>query len=159
MATRPSEAKPGAVRGSKSRSSTPKAASKAEAKPRAAKVAAQAETAVTETVVSADVPEPKVRPAGEVLKLRALIEQVTAATGGKKKGVKETIEATLSALAAALAKGHDLNLPPLGKAKVSRQKGEGEGGMMVIKLKPDNGKTAEKKNRKDAPEGVAEADE
>lgn len=59
--------------------------------------------------------------AGDALKLKALVDQVTATTGGKKKDVRAAVSATLQALGAALSAGQELNLPPLGKAKVSRK--------------------------------------
>ena len=68
------------------------------------------------------------------LKLKELIEQVVKTTGGKKKGVKEIVEATLATLGDALSKGHDLHLPPLGKAKVGRQKAKAVGELLVVKL-------------------------
>lgn len=68
------------------------------------------------------------------LKLKELIEHVVKATGGKKKGVKEIVEATLATVGDALSKGHDLHLPPLGKAKVGRQKDKAVGELLVVKL-------------------------
>lgn len=74
------------------------------------------------------------------LKLKELIEQVVKATGGKKKGVKEIVEATLASVGDALSKGHDLHLPPLGKAKVGRQKDKAFGELLVVKLHRGGGR-------------------
>ena len=51
--------------------------------------------------------------------------------GGKKKGVKEIVEATLSVLGEALQKGEALNIPPFGRAKV--------GDRYVLELLHENG--------------------
>ena len=114
----------------------------------------------TEPSVEAALPEVTVKAASEVLKLKALVEEVAKTTGGKKKQIKETVEATLAVISAALAMGHDLNLPPLGKARVGRKAGGAEGGTLTLKLKPANARDGEKKSRKkDMPEGVAAAEE
>ena len=60
----------------------------------------------------------------------------------KKKDVKDVVETTLQVLGEALAKGEELNLPPLGKAKVNRQKGVTGGDMYIIRLRRFAGKAA-----------------
>ncbi len=72
---------------------------------------------------------------GPQLKKKELVDRVTEATGGKKKLVKEIVEATLAALGEALQKGEALNLPPFGRAKVARSKGEGKDSSMTVKLR------------------------
>jgi nucleoid DNA-binding protein len=73
---------------------------------------------------------------GAGLKMKDLVEQVAkAATGGKKKGVKEIVEATLAALGDALAKGEAVNLPGFGRAKVAHAEDKGAGKPMTIKMK------------------------
>ena len=72
---------------------------------------------------------------GPQLKKKELVDRVTEATGGKKKLVKEIVEATLAALGEALQKGEALNLPPFGRAKVARSKGEGKESSMTVKLR------------------------
>ena len=64
-----------------------------------------------------------------------LLARVGALSKAKKKDVKEVVEATLLVLGEALARGEDLNLPPLGKAKVGRQKGVNGGDLYIIKLR------------------------
>ncbi len=69
------------------------------------------------------------------LKMKDLIERVVKATGGKKKGVKEIVEATLATLGDALAKGEAVNLPGFGRAKVAHAEDKGAGKPMTIKMK------------------------
>lgn len=73
------------------------------------------------------------------LKKKDLIDQVLAKTGAKKKLVKDVIEATLSVLGDALSKGAMLNLPPFGKAKVSRPQVAGTGNAMTVKVRRTTG--------------------
>jgi nucleoid DNA-binding protein len=69
------------------------------------------------------------------LKMKDLIERVVKASGGKKKGVKEIVEATLATLGDALAKGEAINLPGFGRAKVAHAEDKGAGKPMTIKMK------------------------
>lgn len=90
------------------------------------------------------------------LKKKELIERVVAAIGGKKKaGVKEVVEATLSALGEALQKGETLNLPPFGKARIAKASGEGAKAQLTVKLRG----AGEKKTAKPAKDALAEAGE
>lgn len=99
------------------------------------------DTAVTPPIVEApegvaDLPE-----AGEAqakapsLKMRDFVDRVVDATGGKKKDVKEIVEATLKVLGGALAAGEDLNLPGLGRARVARKIEKDGASMMTLKVK------------------------
>jgi hypothetical protein len=72
------------------------------------------------------------------LKLRDLIDSVATATGGKKPDVKKTVEATLAALAEALANGKALTIPPLGKLRVVKTKGP----VLTLKLRRAEGAKA-----------------
>ena len=69
------------------------------------------------------------------LKLRELVERVAEATGGKKKGVKEIVEATLTTLGAALAKGEELNLPGVGKVRVAKTADKEGRSLMTLKVR------------------------
>lgn len=90
------------------------------------------------------------------LKKKELVERVVAAVGGKKKaGVKEIVEATLSTLGEALQKGETLNLPPFGKARIAKSKGEGSKAQLTVKLRG----AGEKKTARPAKEALAEAGE
>jgi hypothetical protein len=102
---------------------------------------------------------PKSAPVGEIktaFKLKTLVEQVIKTTGAKKKGVKEIVEATLGHLGAALSRGEDVNLPPLGKAKVGRQKDKAGGELIIVKLNRSNAKP---KGEKPANQGLADDEE
>ena len=89
------------------------------------------------------------------LRLKDLVDRVVAATGGKKKGVKEVVEATLAQMGAALHKGESLNLPAFGKLRVARAGAEG-GGAMTLKLRQATGAGAKAKADKDA---IADAED
>ena len=69
------------------------------------------------------------------LKLRELVSRVAEVTGGKKKGVKEIVEATLAALGDALAKGEELNLPGVGKVRVAKSVDREGRSMMTLKVR------------------------
>ena len=141
----------------------------AAAKPRAAK-AAKAKTAAPKPVANKPaVPAPKVReskpatdapPAAEkggteTLRMKDLLALVTEASGGKKKGVKEIVEATLAALSGALSKGNAINLPGFGRAKVAHAEDIGGGKPMTIKLRTQSSPRS-KSEDKDA---LAEAED
>jgi len=70
-----------------------------------------------------------------VLKIKDVLEQVATAQGGKKKGMKEVVEATLTALGAAFARGDAVNLPGFGRARVAQPEDVAGGKPMTIKLK------------------------
>lgn len=88
------------------------------------------------------------------LKLRELVDRVSEATGGKKKDIKEIIEATLTQLGEALAKGEELNLPGVGKVRVARSADKDGRSLMTLKVRGVGG--AQRKGQKDA---LADADE
>ena len=142
MATKLSDAKPAAAKPAKK----PASPAKAKAAPLKAvpEVSAVAESSAATALV--------VKPASQALKLKDLVERVAKASGAKKNGLKEIVEAVLAEMGQALSEGKELNLPPLGKAKVNRQKGD----LLVVKLKRSGG---EKSGKKDVTEGVAEAED
>lgn len=88
------------------------------------------------------------------LKLRELVGRVAETTGGKKKGVKEIVEATLTALGDALAKGEELNLPGVGKVRVAKSIDREGRAMMTLKVRGTG--TPKKKEPKEA---LADAEE
>lgn len=121
----------------------------AEGKPRArAAKAATAEDAESAEGGSAG--------AAGALRKKDLLDRVGAKSKVKKKDIKDVVEATLLVLGEALAAGEELNLPPLGKAKVNRQKGVAGGDMYIIKLRRSTGKTA---GGDQATEALAEAED
>lgn len=125
----------------------PAAKKPANAKPTAAPVA----LVTDEVAATADAAAAK----SGALKKKELIARVTEAVGGKKKGVKEVVEATLAVLGAALQSGEGLNLPPFGKARVAKAKGEGKSAAMTVKLRG----AGEKKTPKEKQEALAEVGE
>ncbi|SFL89330.1 HU family DNA-binding protein [Shimia aestuarii] len=95
---------------------------------RAKKATTAPKAAPDATVVAS---EPTVVVAGAELKKKELIEAVVDRSGIKKRFAKPTIEAMLAVLGEALADGRPLNLQPLGKVKVHKQK-EISGGKVLI---------------------------
>jgi DNA-binding protein HU-alpha len=69
------------------------------------------------------------------VKLKTFLERVVARSGAKKNEARPVVEAVLDVLGEALHAGEELNLPPLGKIKVSRQKDTGGGEVLVVRLK------------------------
>lgn len=74
-----------------------------------------------------------------MLKKQELVERIVKASGAKKKDVKLIIEAALGVLGDALSAGEELNLPPLGKMKVNRQREEGNAEILILKLRRGGG--------------------
>lgn len=74
-----------------------------------------------------------------MLKKQILVERIVKASGAKKKDVKLIVEATLGVLGDALSSGEELNLPPLGKLKVNRQRTEGNVEVLILKLRRGGG--------------------
>ncbi len=102
------------------------------------------EAVILETNTSENI-DKAARIAAPQVKKKELIARVVAALDGKKKGgVKEIVEATLETLGAALQKGESLNLPPLGHARVARQKGEGTSSLTTVRLRGAGMKNAPK---------------
>ncbi len=123
----------------------------------APKAAAVADVIPPGAVLADGAMEQDVSPAagrGTALKLRELVNRVAEATGGKKKGVKEIVEATLAQLGAALDKGEELNLPGVGKVRVARLADKDGRSMMTLKVRGIG--TPRKKEQTEA---LAEADE
>ncbi len=95
-------------------------------------------TAAKKTVAKA-APKPSApeTPATEVhvLRKKELLERVVARSGVKKKDAKPAVEAMLAILGEALANGEELNLQPLGKMMVKRQKELENAKVMICKLR------------------------
>lgn len=90
-----------------------------------------------------------------VLRKRELVDRVAEASGVKKKDTRAVVDAVLAELGAALSRGDELVLPPLGKARVNRTKEKGVGEVLVLKLRRGGG---EKPGAK-ADEALAKADD
>jgi nucleoid DNA-binding protein len=102
------------------------------------KAVPQPATAVAPTVKLT----PKVAPAAQSVKTKMLVkkpeflDRAIARTAVKKRDAKPAIEAALAELAALLAEGNELNLPPLGKLKLLKSKDIGDGAkVMTLKLR------------------------
>lgn len=76
---------------------------------------------------------------GTEMKKRDLVDRVAAHGKLKKSQVKPVVDAMLAVLAQALTDGQELNLPPLGKMKVNRQKTTSGGQIILIKLRTGTG--------------------
>ena len=85
------------------------------------------------TPVVVDGPQPVV--SGPVMRKKELIDLVVERSGLKKKDAKPIIEATLAILGEALADTRELNLQPLGKIKVRREKLMPNGRVLVTKIR------------------------
>jgi hypothetical protein len=112
----------------------PKSAAKPTAKPAAA--TAREKSAPKIAVVPDDDFGPEtVADKVESLKLKQLLSAVVDKTSAKKKDAKEIVEAVLVEIAAALAKGHSLSLPPLGNLRVVKSQEKGGATTMVLRLR------------------------
>lgn len=83
------------------------------------------------------------------------LEQVRVASGGKKKEVKAIVDATLTLIGEALARGEVLHVPPLGVVRVTRGL---DAGAKSLTVKLRRAKAGEKPGRA-GKETLAEADE
>ncbi len=72
---------------------------------------------------------------GPTMRIKTLVDLVSEATGGKKKGVKEIVEATLAAIGDSLAKGEELNLPGFGRTRIARTSERDGASMMTLKIR------------------------
>jgi DNA-binding protein HU-alpha len=122
----------------------PKAAPpKAAAAVRAPKAAAKPPKA---DGMSADAPQArkaaKAAEGVEALRLKDLSDRVAELAGARKALVKPVVEATLRLLGEALEAGRALNLPPLGRARVSRSRATAKGAALTVKLKRGSGQKA-----------------
>ena len=92
------------------------------------------------------------------MRVKDLIERVTAAGAFKKKDVREIVEATLIELGKALEAGESLNLPPFGKMHIRNTRAIDNGvSAMTLKLRRGQAKPTEAKTEKEALAEVHEA--
>ena len=140
---RPSAKGASLPRKSEAKVAKPKASTSpiADKKPKAEGQARTATQSSKQSVVLPSEPVEHViaRPNAGALKKKDLIDRVLAATGARKKIVKDIVEATLTVLGDALSKGEMLNVPPFGKAKVSRPTDAGTRNAMTVKLRRTTG--------------------
>jgi DNA-binding protein HU-alpha len=119
--------------GSKITTATSLAKTKAEMPATDAALAVADTTAGDASAVLVGSPQPVV--AGPVMRKRELINAVVAKSGIKKKDAKPVIEAMLSVLGSALQDGRELNLQPMGKVKVNREKKLAEGKVLIARIR------------------------
>ena len=113
---------------------------------------ARKKTGVTAEAAAEPGPAPQAAAPTVTLGRKDLLEKVREASGAKKKDVKTIVEATLSLMGEALARGEVLQLPPFGVARVTRGLDTGAKSL-VVKLR------RAKPGEKPAKETLAEADE
>lgn len=118
-----------------------------------APVAPKPEPAAPATVVDAPVPVVL----GPVMRKPELINAVVEKSGLKKKDVKPIVEATLAVLGAALQDNRELNLQPMGKIKVNREKKKPNGKVMIARIRQSQDLPSQSANPdpKDVDPGVA----
>ena len=126
MATKPIASKPPAKASAAAKTPAPSANT-----PRKQSAAAKPAVAKPDAAPARDKPPTQ----ANALKKKDLIDNVVQITGAKKKTARDIVEATLKVLGDALSKGHMLNLPPFGKARVSRQQDADLGKPMTVKLR------------------------
>lgn len=79
-----------------------------------------------------------------VVRKKELIERVSDASGVKKGEAKKVVEALLKEMGDILQDGGELNVPPLGKLSVNRQKEISNAFILITKLRRSKGMLAEK---------------
>lgn len=82
---------------------------------------------------------PDAAPKAPDLKKADLVDMVVEKSGLKKKDVKPAVDAILGALGDAIAAGRTMNLPPLGRLRVTRSEDKPNGSMSVLKLRRGGG--------------------
>jgi DNA-binding protein HU-alpha len=95
----------------------------------------------------------------DAVRLKAFVDRVVERSGAKKKDARPLVEAVLAVLGEALHAGEELNLPPLGKIKVNRQKDTSGGEMLIVRLKRGGARPGAGKAAGAAPADAADADD
>ncbi|WP_223274698.1 HU family DNA-binding protein [Tateyamaria sp. syn59] len=106
-------------------------------------------TTTSKTTVVVDAPTPVV--SGPMMRKKELVEAVVARSGLKKKDVKPAVEATLAVLGEALKEGRSMNLEPMGKVKINREKKLASGRMMVARIRQREPKLRDLAETPDSP--------
>jgi len=82
--------------------------------------------------------EPAKTPAAKVgrvqIRKKDFVDRAAERAGGKKTESRTAIDATLALLGELLLAGEELNLPPLGKLKVTRVKDNPKGKVLMVRL-------------------------
>ncbi|MBU2936280.1 MULTISPECIES: HU family DNA-binding protein [Pacificibacter] len=100
-------------------------------------------TTVATSTPAADVEAPEASLV-HVVKKKELIERVSEASGIKKGIAKKVIEATLKEMGDIMQEGTEMNLPPLGKVSINRQKEVANAFILIAKLRRAKGMLASK---------------
>ncbi|SFI84582.1 HU family DNA-binding protein [Celeribacter neptunius] len=90
----------------------------------------------------------------ETMKKKEMIEKVAELSGVKRSEAKKAMVATLKIIGDALQEGTELNLPPLGKISVNRQKEATGAHVIIAKLRRSKAMLNETPDAEDA-EGSA----
>ena len=69
------------------------------------------------------------------MRRKDMLDRVANRSGMKKKDIRPVLDAVLSEIAEALAKGQDVNLPPLGKLKVRKVKQQENAQVTILRLR------------------------
>lgn len=105
--------------------------------------AVAAPTTVATSTPAADVDAPEASLV-HVVKKKELIERVSEASGIRKGIAKKVIEATLKEMGDIMQEGTEMNLPPLGKLSINRQKEVANAFILIAKLRRAKGMLAGK---------------
>jgi DNA-binding protein HU-alpha len=87
----------------------------------------------------------------EMMRRKEFLELVVEKSGAKKGDARGVTDAVLAAMAEVLAAGKDMNLPPLGKVKMVKEKQVGARQVLTVRVIIGGGSA-------DSAEGLAEDD-
>lgn len=87
------------------------------------------------TRAEADVSDPG---AARVLQKRQFLSRIAHRAGMRNAEVRDIVEATLAELGEAIAAGQTLALPPLGRARINRQRDANGTEVIVLRLRRRN---------------------
>ena len=104
-----------------------------------APIATADKTALSDNIAISDVAAtdaPKVIGNGaNAVRRKEMVERIVASSGLKPNAVKSVLDAVLAELGNALSAGEALNLHPLGKVTVNRQKNMGDREILICKIR------------------------
>jgi DNA-binding protein HU-alpha len=79
---------------------------------------------------------------GVQVKKKDFVEKVTAAAGVKKAEARAVVDAALAIIADRVLAGDELNLPPLGKLRLMKEKDTGKARIATLRLQVASGEEA-----------------
>ena len=79
---------------------------------------------------------------GVQIKKKDFVEQVAAAAGAKKGEARSVVDAALAIIADRVLAGDELNLPPLGKLRLMKEKDTGKARIATLRLQVAPGEEA-----------------